>query len=112
MGACCIDYDPPEFCSTTWKYARKEHKCCECRATIQIGECYEYIAGKWEGDFQTFKTCEKCADLRDSLMDVDCPALGDLRECYVNYLDNIGAARYDEEKDEYIYPQNHLRIGM
>ena len=77
---------------------------------IVAGEEYQYISGKWDC-FDTFKTCEKCADLRDSLMDVDCPALGELRESYVEYLEYIGKHEYNEDKDEYFYPENHMKLN-
>ena len=79
-------------------------------AVIEKGDVYEYIAGKWDY-FDTFKTCEKCADLRDSLMDVTCPALGDLRESYIEYLNEVGLVRYDEARDMYLYPDNHMNLN-
>lgn len=111
MGMCCTDYDMPEFCETNWHKARKGHRCCECYQTIHIGQQYQHVAGKWEGDFLSFKTCEKCADLRESLMDVACPAFEGLTEAYRDYLENIGTVRYDEETDRYIYPENHLKLN-
>lgn len=108
MGSCCIDFDGPEFCTEVWRKAKKEHKCCECGATIQVGEEYEYISGKWDGYFSTYTTCEKCADLRASLAEATCPVLGELRAAYKEYLHDVGAIELDEEKDEYIYPSNHL----
>ena len=111
MSTCCIDYDAPAFYNERYQTARKEHRCCECGGVIKPKERYQLITGKWDW-IETYKTCEKCADLRDSLSDVSCPTLGDLRECYVNYLDDIGAFKYDEENDKYVYPKNHLRIGL
>ena len=32
------------------------------------GEKYENVAGKWMGYFDTFKTCERCHDLRQWLV--------------------------------------------
>lgn len=61
---CYCDYDAPEFHRRTTSKARKQHKCCECCAPIFIGEKYEYVIGKWEGQVDTFKTCQLCADLR------------------------------------------------
>jgi len=111
MGMCCTDYDVPEFFQSTWHTARKEHRCCECRQPITVGQRYERIAGKWEGQFDTFSTCEKCADLRDSLNDVTCPAIGNLVETYTEYLIEIGASRYNEDADRYVWPENHLRLN-
>ena len=112
MGACCsyYDNDMPSFINTEWRKARKQHKCCECGGKINPGETYEYICGKWDY-FDTFKTCEKCADLRESMMNVSCPYLGGLREDYIEYLQAIGQHKYDEDKDEYIYPENHMKLN-
>lgn len=65
----------------------------------------------WEGIWDTAKTCEACADLRDSLAEVWCPELGALRGAYQEYLDEVGKVRYDEELDQYIYPNNHLNLN-
>lgn len=107
--SCCVDYDPPEFINTTCPIARKVHKCCECHGVIQPGEVYERVAGKWEHAFDSFCTCEKCADLRDSLMEVACPAYYDLKETYIEYLHEIGAVTYNENGA--VYPDNHLDLN-
>lgn len=44
--------------------ARKQHKCCECRGRIQLGETYERASGIWDGEPMRFKTCCDCAALR------------------------------------------------
>lgn len=44
--------------------ARKEHKCCECRGTIRVGEKYHRHHGIWAGDAETFKVCLDCEELR------------------------------------------------
>jgi len=44
--------------------ARKIHKCTECKREILPGEKYELFKGKWEGDFQTYKTCKDCLSVR------------------------------------------------
>ena len=61
---CVCDYDPPEFFSCYQPRARKQHRCYECGGEIRIGEQYEYAAGKWDGYVDTFKTCERCFDIR------------------------------------------------
>lgn len=86
MGSCCYDYDAPEFFNETWAKARKPHKCCECGAQIKPGNTYQRAAGKWGGELYSYKTCEKCADLRDSLADVCCPLFRGLYEAYWEYL--------------------------
>lgn len=59
-------YDTPQVCIETNPKARKEHRCCECRGVIQIGERYEYCTGIWD-EPDTFKTCHDCVELRDEI---------------------------------------------
>lgn len=61
---CYCDYEYPEFFSSYIQTARKEHRCGECGCTIQPGEKYEYVCGKWDGCVSVEKTCERCYDLR------------------------------------------------
>jgi len=59
----------PDFYRNQIRKARKSHRCCECRGTIQPGETYHYHSGKWDGDVETFAMCVDCnvliADLND-----------------------------------------------
>lgn len=87
---CYCDYDySPSMYSETWHKARKEHKCCECKRTIHPGEDYQRVSGVWDGEFSTYKTCERCADLREALAAVSCPTFRGLQEEYWNYLDGL-----------------------
>lgn len=47
--------------------ARKEHKCCECRGIISVGELYHVHSGIWDGTPERYKVCEDCERLRDSI---------------------------------------------
>lgn len=67
--SCYCDYDQPDFYKRVWRKASKEHRCCECGYTIKKGETYEYVSGKWDGSLGSYKTCERCVDLRASLGD-------------------------------------------
>jgi len=110
--SCYCDYDEmPKLYNESFVIARKDHKCCECYQQIKKGDEYQVITGLWDERFDRFKTCEKCADLRDALKDVVCVSIEGLKEEYVNYLDYIGAVKYDEKNDEYIYPKNHFKLG-
>ena len=82
------DYDPPEFYEVTWPKARKEYKCCECGYMIKRGEVHEKYSGKWDGDMGRFRTCGRCADLRDSLVEATCNCFtfGGLFEAYWEML--------------------------
>lgn len=89
MSACYCDFDKPEFFRKRFIHAKKEHKCCECGKVIQVGSEYEYISGKWDGSFDSFKSCMKCSDLRSSLAEVACPYYGGLFDEYWEYLQGV-----------------------
>lgn len=59
------DYDGPEFWKRSAPKARKPHRCCECNREIQRGETYQLDTGRWDGDFNTYRTCAQCAEIRD-----------------------------------------------
>jgi hypothetical protein len=44
--------------------ARKDHECEECPETILAGERYEWATGCYDGEFQVFKTCSVCVEIR------------------------------------------------
>lgn len=44
--------------------ARKVHKCSECEGEIAVGEVYRNIFGVWDGEYNVFKICEPCEQLR------------------------------------------------
>lgn len=72
MASCYCDYDAPEFYHKETPTAKKEHKCGECGSTIKVGERYERVYGKWDGDISTFKTCSDCVEVRDTLSEMPC----------------------------------------
>lgn len=80
--------DVPEFCNVVDRKARKQHKCCECRAPIRIGETYVNCTGKWDGKVDTFRQHMHCADacryIRDHDMNDDggCIPFGGLFDWY------------------------------
>lgn len=58
---CMIDdCERNEFSSSVKRKARKEHRCDECRRTIQPGETYELNVGMYDGMFNTNKVCAHC----------------------------------------------------
>jgi hypothetical protein len=65
----CDYEDRPDFYKQVWKKANKEHRCCECGYTVKKGEVYEHVTSMYDGSISTFKTYERCVDLRDSLGD-------------------------------------------
>ena len=60
----CDDYFP-EFQRTSIPKARKQHKCCECRQPIKVGELYFYSVAKWDGEIDTVKQCLACSELME-----------------------------------------------
>ena len=63
----CYLENPPTFYDCRMPKGRKEHKCCECLCAIRKGEKHEYVAGVWSGEFSSFRTCEKCCEMRDEI---------------------------------------------
>jgi hypothetical protein len=99
MLDCYCDYDPPEFVSRSMPRARKEHRCEECRGCIVPGEQYEYVFGKWDGYLSTFKTCERCVELRqwvENNLPCLCWAHGNLN----TDLEEAIVQAYDVARDE------------
>lgn len=92
---CDCDGEPPEFYDANIVRARKPHRCCECLSEIEPGEHYEHVAGKWQGDFATFKTCIECIELREALKlecVVHCCLYEDAQQPYC--ADNAAAQRF------------------
>ncbi len=80
MCFCEID-DSPRVSWGSHPTARKEHVCCECDSRISVGESYHLLRGIWDGDFETYKTCDICTRVRDdATRDGGCIYLGDLWE--------------------------------
>ena len=74
--------DPPKCWTQKTPKAHKEHRCCECRGTIFIGETYHLFSGIWDSA-QSYKTCAECEVLRNdvttTIQDMeDYPCFGDL----------------------------------
>ncbi len=102
---CYCDYDSsPSMHSEVWHKAKKEHKCCECGQAIKAGQQYQRISGVWDGDFSSYKTCERCADLREALSEVSCPTYRGLSEEYFNYLDSWLLAEKRDETYRRVFP--------
>ena len=88
------NYPGPDVFDVVIRTARIEHKCCECRTAIQPRQKYEYVSGVWEGEWDHYKTCMNCAELRKMFKDDDgCyPPFLYLLEAYLEQdtLDNYG----------------------
>lgn len=70
MECACNVYigDGPEFITEKIVRAKKEYRCCECGSKIIKGNTYEYVRGKWEDSFSTYRTCVSCSKIRKDYM--------------------------------------------
>ena len=68
---CYDDGDPPTLFRERWVKARKAHTCCECGQPIPAGVRYELANGLWDGDWGSYKTCERCAAARQLVSDIE-----------------------------------------
>jgi hypothetical protein len=94
---CSCDYeDQPDFYKKVWRTANKQHFCCECGYKIQHKESYEYVTSGYDGSVSNYKTCERCADLRDSLS--SCYVHEGLFEAYSSY---VGIHQYHKVYDRH-----------
>jgi hypothetical protein len=70
MSDCsCVYCEPdsyPEPYTQIVRTARKTHICTECGSKIKPGDKYENFTGKWNGGFDTYKTCPVCLELREA----------------------------------------------
>ncbi len=68
----CDVVEQPDFYNERRQRARKEHVCCACRMTIRRRDLYVYIAGKWDGELETYRHCLRCNEvfhwLRDNIV--------------------------------------------
>ncbi len=50
--------------TTKLRRARKAWECCECCETIQPGDLYEHMRGLYEDEWDTYRTCARCCNVR------------------------------------------------
>lgn len=100
MNGCNIGTDYCDYAIECYQerepIARKEYKCCECGGIIPKGQKYERIKGKWEGDFETYKTCLICAEIRNVLSDGNAVQFGMLWSDVREILPEMGFACIEE----------------
>lgn len=102
MLACgCEDLETVDWSRVQMRRARKEHQCCECRYTITPGQSYQVAVHQIEGQIYQTKTCERCVDLWDALVDLGfCRWMdgGMLEETYAEYLEEYVPMSDDEDE--------------
>ena len=57
------DGDEAEFYHEAEVKARKPHTCFECAETIQPGERYTRVSGKWDREVSTYRFCSACWEI-------------------------------------------------
>ena len=65
--SCTIDdYDCGEnqLYDNRFVEARVYQTCCECNETIRSGELHEYVKGKSNDNFWSYRTCMSCYEIR------------------------------------------------
>jgi len=65
-AGCYGEGEMAEFSRKESRKARKEHICDECMGKISPGEEYVIITGRWEGEFDSYKFCRGCDNIRSS----------------------------------------------
>jgi hypothetical protein len=75
--------------------ARKQHRCVECRRTIDAGETYLVTVYPWEGEIETDRCCAHCEIARRWLS----------AECS-GYVYGCVLLDLDEHVAEGLYPQS------
>lgn len=92
-GYCQCDYNSPTFCTVQMiKHSRKQHRCYECRGSIEVGVSYERVFGLWDGETCEFKTCLLCLELREwATISVPCfcHAYGDLHDNVLEMVQDV-----------------------
>lgn len=97
------DCELPQYYFCKERVARKEHKCCECSAPINVGEKHLVVSACWEGRPDRYRQhilCEKaCEYVRDKgLNDDECIYYGGLQEWYHDW---IKSAWWEGEKEDH-----------
>lgn len=86
----CEDGNPPRVFERRLRKARPlrlPYECCECGYEILHGDWFEESRGLWEGGWDSFRTCLKCAARRKAWAAIEChPVFTQLRETITECL--------------------------
>lgn len=95
------DCEIPEFYCHKEPKARKEHRCCECKAPINKGEVHFFVSMKYEGEISTERQhldcMNACMEVR-SYQD-ECVYYGGLKEWWAECRMDRSVARDHDLKD-------------
>lgn len=83
---CSGQYECDEY-ADVWREGRtsktkKEHRCCECGATIPVGERCCFASSLYDGQWSTQRRCLTCSFLAEAISTTTgvCPLWGGLLE--------------------------------
>lgn len=77
---------------------KRDYRCVECSKPIPKGAEHEAYSGLWEGEFETYRTCIPCRDLREALRPIMKQAWGEDCFTFGHVRANISELR--EHSDE------------
>lgn len=101
--SCGYDGEAPELFTQKTIKARAPHFCYECGEVINPGDYYEQVKGKWDGNFETYRTCGFCLKIRDMVC-CDGYTFGELwptvNECWEGAKEWIGIRMWSYEYSE------------
>ena len=64
----CFDLEPAEFFQSETRRARKPHRCDERGCAINVGDRYEHVRAKWDGDMATVRVCPACIRIKAAIV--------------------------------------------
>lgn len=66
MSGCIVgnEGEPITLATVRLVRARKGHVCEECRDPISVGDLYETMKGRCDGEWWSHKTCARCVNVR------------------------------------------------
>lgn len=100
----------PKRFKEEFRVAKKKYRCDECFGVIDIGKKYQYVRGLWYDSYVTYRTCDGCLNIIDSLF-CSRPNFGDLEETLRDAM-GIGLdGLYEEEDALFPCPKNHIKCS-
>ena len=65
--------DTPDDVSDVWteerRRARREHRCYACDETIRVGDVHRYTSSLYDGTWDSWRHCLRCAAMIEALHD-------------------------------------------
>lgn len=81
----------PQIAQESRPVAKRAHRCCECRTTIEPGTRYARLDGRYDDGWRTYTTCAPCDALREQVCDGNGYIFGELADAACEWArDNQG----------------------